>query len=162
MSGGGRVPIALLPTGVPGLDEILGGGLPEYSFNLIAGTPGAGKTTLAHQIMFALASPARPALYFTLIGEPPLKMLRYQQQLSFFDLAKVVEQSKDNPVFYVQYAHARAASVYRNVQDVFPGLGVAGPGSVQLQLLLRRATRVRRGGDPLPGLECTRPRNCPD
>jgi arginyl-tRNA synthetase len=42
-----------------------------------------------------------------------------------FDLAKVVEQSKDNPVFYVQYAHARAASVFRNVQDVFPGLGRA-------------------------------------
>ena len=30
-----------------------------------------------------------------------------------FDLAKVVEQSKDNPVFYVQYAHARCASVFR-------------------------------------------------
>lgn len=91
MSGAARVPIALLPTGVPGLDEALGGGLPEYSFNLIAGTPGAGKTTLAHQLMFALATPARPALYFTLIGEPPLKMLRYQQQLAFFDPARVGE-----------------------------------------------------------------------
>jgi arginyl-tRNA synthetase len=39
-----------------------------------------------------------------------------------FDLAKVVEQSKDNPVFYVQYAHARAASVFRNAQEVFPEL----------------------------------------
>jgi len=41
-----RVAIRRLPTGVPGLDEILGGGLPEFSFNLIAGAPGAGKTTL--------------------------------------------------------------------------------------------------------------------
>ena len=49
-----RVAIRRLPTGVPGLDQILGGGLPEFSFNLIAGTPGAGKTTLAQQIMFAL------------------------------------------------------------------------------------------------------------
>lgn len=84
-----RVPLTLLPTGVPGLDEVLGGGLPEYSFNLIAGTPGAGKTTLAHQIMFALAAAARPALYCTVLGEPPLKMLRYQQQFDFFDPAAV-------------------------------------------------------------------------
>ena len=80
-----RVAINRLATGVPGLDEVLGGGLPEYSFNLIAGLPGSGKTTLAHQIMFALATPERPAIYFTALGEPPLKMLRYQQQFEFFD-----------------------------------------------------------------------------
>ena len=74
---------------MPGLDEVLGGGLPEFSFNLIAGSPGCGKTTLAHQIMFALATPERPALYFTVLGEPPLKMLRYQQQFEFFDSDKV-------------------------------------------------------------------------
>jgi circadian clock protein KaiC len=84
-----RVAIAQLPTGVPGLDVILGGGLPEYSFNLITGTAGVGKTTLAHQIIFTLATDERPALYFTLLGEPPLKMLRYQQQLAFFDPAKI-------------------------------------------------------------------------
>jgi len=79
-----RVTIRKLPTGVPGLDETLGGGLPEYSFNIIAGAPGCGKTTLAHQIMFANATPQRPALYFTVLGEPAIKMLRYQQQFSFF------------------------------------------------------------------------------
>ena len=36
-------------------------------------------------MMFALATPERPALYFTVLGEPPLKMLRYQQQFDFFD-----------------------------------------------------------------------------
>jgi circadian clock protein KaiC len=80
-----KVKINRLATGVPGLDEVLGGGLPEFSFNLIAGPPGCGKTTLAHQIMFALATPERPALYLTVLGEPPLKMLRYQQQFDFFD-----------------------------------------------------------------------------
>jgi circadian clock protein KaiC len=80
-----KVKITQLSTGVPGLDVVLGGGLPEFSFNLIAGPPGCGKTTLAHQIMFSLASPVRPALYFTVMGEPPLKMLRYQQQFDFFD-----------------------------------------------------------------------------
>jgi circadian clock protein KaiC len=80
-----KVTIHRLPTGVPGLDDVLGGGLPEFSFNLIAGPPGCGKTTLAHQMMFALATPERPALYLTVLGEPTLKMLRYQQQFDFFD-----------------------------------------------------------------------------
>ena len=83
------VTINRLATGVPGLDDVLGGGLPEFSFNLIAGPPGSGKTTLAHQMMFALATPQRPALYFTVLGEPPLKMLRYQQQFAFFDSAQI-------------------------------------------------------------------------
>ena len=84
-----RVAIGQLVTGVPGLDEVLGGGIPEYSFNLIAGAPGSGKTTLVQQIMFGTASRERPALFFTVLGEPPLKILRYQQQFSFFDHAKV-------------------------------------------------------------------------
>ncbi len=83
--------ITRLVTGVPGLDTILGGGLPEFSFNLITGAPGSGKTTLAHQLMFNLAAPDRIALFFTVLGEPPIKMLRYQQQFSFFDIDKVNE-----------------------------------------------------------------------
>jgi len=84
-----RVHIQKIPSGVPGLDQVLGGGIPEYSFNLIAGAPGTGKTTLAHQIVYANATVERPALYFTVLGEPALKMLRYQQQMSFFDSDKV-------------------------------------------------------------------------
>ena len=76
-------------TGVPGLDAVLGGGFCEYSFNLIAGPPGAGKTTLVQQIIFANATSARPALYFTVLGEPAVKMMRYQQQFTFFDPAKI-------------------------------------------------------------------------
>jgi arginyl-tRNA synthetase len=41
-----------------------------------------------------------------------------------FDFAKVTEQSRDNPVFYVQYAHARASSVLRNVRETFPDLEI--------------------------------------
>jgi circadian clock protein KaiC len=84
-----KVAIRKLPTGVPGLDRILGGGLPEYSFNIIAGSPGCGKTTLAHQIAFANATVERPALYFTILGEPALKMLRYQQQYEFYNEAQM-------------------------------------------------------------------------
>jgi circadian clock protein KaiC len=94
-----KVTINRLATGVPGLDQILGGGLPEFSFNLIAGPPGCGKTTLAHQMMFALATPERPALYFTVLGEPPLKMLRYQQQFDFFN-----SESINQSVRYINLA----------------------------------------------------------
>jgi arginyl-tRNA synthetase len=41
-----------------------------------------------------------------------------------FDLAKVVEQSRDNPVFYVQYGHARAQSIFRNARTAFADLPV--------------------------------------
>ena len=88
-----KVTIRRLPTGVPGLDELLGGGIPEFSFNLIAGSPGSGKTTLAHQMMFSLTGPDCRALFFTVLGEPPLKMLRYQQQFSFSILKKSINPS---------------------------------------------------------------------
>jgi arginyl-tRNA synthetase len=42
-----------------------------------------------------------------------------------FDLAKVIEQSQDNPVFYVQYAHARSRSVLRQGKAVFPDFDLA-------------------------------------
>jgi circadian clock protein KaiC len=78
-----------IETGIPGLDSVLGGGLCEYSFNLVAGAPGVGKTTLVQQIMFRNATPERPALYFTVLGEPTIKMIRYQRQFKFFDPARV-------------------------------------------------------------------------
>ncbi|MGA7372358.1 MAG: arginine--tRNA ligase [Methyloceanibacter sp.] len=51
-----------------------------------------------------------------------------------FDFVKVTEQSRDNPVFYVQYAHARASSVLRNVRDVFPDLDLGGGALAQSDL----------------------------
>jgi circadian clock protein KaiC len=108
----GKVTLRTLATGVPGLDVLLGGGLIEFSFNLIAGAPGGGKTTLAHQIMFSLANPDRRALFFTVLGEPPLKMLRYQQQYSFFDMDKV-----GTSIRYVNLAEDLQAGDFSNVLD---------------------------------------------
>jgi arginyl-tRNA synthetase len=59
------------------------------------------------------------------VGRDPVRfmmLMRKNDAPLDFDLAKVVEQSKDNPVFYVQYAHARSASVFRNAQEIFPEL----------------------------------------
>ncbi len=89
MSKSKKVALHRLPTGVRGLDDILGGGIPEFSFNMIGGAPGCGKTTLAHQIAFANGTAKNPTLYFTVLGEPVVKMLRYQQQYSFYDESKL-------------------------------------------------------------------------
>src|ERR1022692_945563 len=85
----GKATIRKIPSGVRGLDDILGGGIPEFSFNIIAGSPGSGKTRMVHQIVFANATAKNPALFFTVLGEPAIKMLRYQQQYSFFDESKL-------------------------------------------------------------------------
>jgi circadian clock protein KaiC len=95
-----KLNVALLASGIPGLDAILGGGLPELSLNIIGGAPGSGKTTFAQQIMFSLATPDSKALFFTAMGEPPVKMLRYQQQFDFFDFDKVA-----NSITFISLAH---------------------------------------------------------
>jgi circadian clock protein KaiC len=122
-----RVKIKKLPTGVPGLDEILGGGLPEFSFNIIAGEPGCGKTTLAHQLVFANATPEHPALYFTILGEPALKMLRYQQQYTFFDLSRLstcVRFVNLSDVLAEQGLRGILSEITKAVEGINPGIVV--------------------------------------
>jgi len=121
------VTIHKLPSGVRGLDEILGGGIPEFSFNIIAGTPGCGKTTLAHQIAFANATVKKPALYFTVLGEPALKMLRYQQQHSFFDeskLGKAVRFVNLSDAVVDQNLNVVLEEIIKEVTAVNPGIVV--------------------------------------
>jgi circadian clock protein KaiC len=122
-----KVKIHKLPTGVRGLDEILGGGIPEFSFNVIAGTPGCGKTTLAHQIVFANATAKKPALYFTVLGEPAMKMLRHQQQFSFFDEAKLgnaIRFINLADVLQEKGATAVLEEIIKQVTDADPGIVV--------------------------------------
>ena len=140
----GKVPIRQLPTGVPGLDAVLGGGLPEYSFNLIAGAPGSGKTTLAQQILFANGSPGLPSLYFTVLGESPLKVLRYQQQFGFFDPAKM-----DEAVRFINLSRevmeqdlkGVLESIVREVESASPGIVVVD----SFRALARKAAADRGG-----------------
>ena len=123
----GKVTIRKLPTGVRGLDEIVGGGIPEFSFNIIAGSPGCGKTTLAHQIAFANATPKRPALYFTVLGEPVLKMLRYQQQYTFFDesrLGKDIHFIHLSDTVLEKDTQAVLAEIIKHVTAAKPGIVV--------------------------------------
>ena len=128
---------------MPGLDEILGGGLPEFSFNIIAGAPGCGKTTLAHQIMFANATPERPALYFTVLGEPAIKMLRYQQQFRFFDQAKL-----DTAVRFVNLSQVVLEKDLGAVlEEIVKEVEAANPGIVvvdSFRTVVRKAAGRRR------------------
>jgi circadian clock protein KaiC len=138
---------------VRGLDDILGGGIPEFSFNIIAGPPGGGKTTLAHQIMFANATPKNPALYFTVLGEPALKMLRYQQQYSFFDqsmLGKAVRFINLSDVVLEEDLDAVLERIIREVTALNPGIvvvdsfrtvvrkAVATTGELEMQSFIQR------------------------
>jgi arginyl-tRNA synthetase len=54
-----------------------------------------------------------------------MMLYRKNDALLDFDLAKVIEQSRENPVFYVQYGHARGESVFRNAREMFPDLPLA-------------------------------------
>jgi len=147
MSNKNKASIHRLSTGVPGLDKVLGGGLPEFSFNLIAGTPGSGKTTLAHQIMFALATPERPALYFTVLGEPPLKMLRYQQQFSFFD-----ETALNQRVRFLNLSDdAMTGDLDRVLQRIVSEVAKYSPGLVFVDSF--RSVVVASEGRPLTSLQ---------
>jgi len=122
-----KVTIRKLPTGVRGLDDILGGGIPEFSFNVIAAAPGCGKTTLAHQIVFANATVQKPALYFTVLGEPAIKMLRYQQQFTFFDeakLGKAIRFINLSDLVLEQDLKAVLAEIIRQVTALNPGVVV--------------------------------------
>ncbi|XUY28233.1 arginine--tRNA ligase [Agrobacterium sp. rho-8.1] len=62
------------------------------------------------------------------VGRDPVRFMMLYRKSSEpldFDFAKVTEQSKDNPVFYVQYAHARCKSVFRQANEAFPDLDVS-------------------------------------
>jgi circadian clock protein KaiC len=143
-----KVTINRLATGVPGLDEILGGGLPEFSFNLIAGPPGCGKTTLAHQMMFALATPERPAIYFSVLGEPPLKMLRYQQQFEFFDSAAI-----DRSVRFINLSDdAMAGDLDRVLERMIDEVTQHGPALVFVDSFRAVVRASETDGHPHRGL----------
>lgn len=79
-------PFAIIPTRIPGLDTLLGGGIPEGNLMLVVGAPGTGKTLLAQQICFNMAAAgAGRTLYFSTLSEPHDKMIRQIQSFRFFD-----------------------------------------------------------------------------
>lgn len=82
-SGGDTFP--RITTGNPQADEILGGGFPCNSINIVMGQPGTGKTIFAEQLLFHNANGDRPLLYVTTLSEPMSKVVGYVQRFDFFD-----------------------------------------------------------------------------
>lgn len=84
------------PTRVPGLDQILHGGLFEGGVYILEGPPGVGKTTLANQIAYQHAVRQGRTLYITMLAESHARMLQHMQGQSFFHLDAV-----NSSVFYL-------------------------------------------------------------
>jgi circadian clock protein KaiC len=74
-----------LPSGIAGLDEVLGGGFIEGASYIVQGRPGAGKTILSNQIAFAQASAGRRVLYVTLLAETHDRLFQSLSTLAYFD-----------------------------------------------------------------------------
>ncbi len=80
---GPRRPIE--PTGIPNLDQVLGGGLPRGALAIIVGPPGSGKTTLANQMAFAAAQNGRRAMVLAALSEPTSKLIAHLRAFDFYD-----------------------------------------------------------------------------
>ncbi|MGI9025902.1 MAG: RAD55 family ATPase [Burkholderiaceae bacterium] len=102
-----------LPTGVSGLDIILGGGFLVGGVYIIQGTPGTGKTTLANQIAFNHAATGGKALYTTLLAEYHGRMMQHLGNMSFFDTSKIPDQ-----VSYLNGFGTLRESGYQGLRDL--------------------------------------------
>jgi len=79
-------------TGVRNLDALFDGGLPRRSVTVVCGPPGSGKTILAQQMCFHIASSGGRAVYFNTLSEPLAKTLRYLKPFAFFDAGQLAHQ----------------------------------------------------------------------
>jgi circadian clock protein KaiC len=79
-------PIERLRSSVPGLDQILGGGLFRTGVYIIQGLPGCGKTILANQVCYGHVAEGGSAVYVTLLAESHSRMIQHLSTLSFFDV----------------------------------------------------------------------------
>jgi circadian clock protein KaiC len=78
-----------IQSGNPQADQILGGGFPENSINIVMGQPGTGKTIFAEQLLFHNAGGDRPCLYVTTLSEPLSKVVTYVQRFDFFSAERL-------------------------------------------------------------------------
>ena len=79
-------------TGIPGLDEVLNGGLPKYTLTLLSGTSGTGKTVLSFQWLFDGVKRGENGIYIS-ITEPLFMIVRNIESMTFYD-RKAIEQKK--------------------------------------------------------------------
>ena len=78
-----------LTSGIPGLDQVLNGGLFSGGMYVVVGDPGAGKTILANQFCFHHLQSGGRVVYITMLAETHARMFQYMQSLAFFDPAEI-------------------------------------------------------------------------
>jgi circadian clock protein KaiC len=88
-AGGG---LERLPSGIAGLDIILGGGFLKGGLYIVQGPPGTGKTTLGNQLCFNHIVHGARTLYVTLLAEYHARMMQHLSIMSFFDISKIPDQ----------------------------------------------------------------------
>jgi circadian clock protein KaiC len=134
---------ARLRTGNAQLDFILGGGFPANSINILMGEPGSGKTILAERLIFANAdSDGRPILYLTTLSEPLEKVVRYLQQFTFFDEARI-----GNPILYESIGDELSE---KGVQALVPRLKEAITGQRPKIIVIDSFKAIHDLGAPVP------------
>lgn len=101
------------PTGVDGLDGILGGGLLRGGIYILRGSPGAGKTILANQICFNHVKHGGRAAFVTLLAESHTRMLQHLRPMSFFDQDAIPDR-----LYYVSGFDALETAGLKGVVDL--------------------------------------------
>jgi circadian clock protein KaiC len=84
--------LARVPSGIDGLDIILGGGFLKGGIYIIQGPPGTGKTTFGNQVCFNHAAGDDRAVYVTLLAEYHARMMQHLRVMTFFDASKIPDQ----------------------------------------------------------------------
>ena len=103
-----------IPSGVPGLDDMVEGGLPFPSTALVAGSAGTGKTTFALQFLSKGAEQGEKGLFFSTLSEPISWMLRFSQTYEFM---RREHFGKD--IIYIDlYGLLRKTKNYKELLDI--------------------------------------------
>lgn len=132
-------------TNVPGLDAILGGGIPPHNLSFIIGAAGAGKTVLSMQIAMGYARQGIPVLFLTAFSESHDRLLEHMRPFSFFDPMLVGQQITLLSIFSMlqQDVDKAASEVLRTIRQLRAGLVVI-DGMAGVRHLFTTEVQLRR------------------
>ncbi len=159
-----------VPTGVPGLDEMIEGGLPAPSLILLAGDVGSGKTTLCSQFLCKGAELGETGLYFMTYGGPPewvikfistydfVKRRYFEERIKYIDLEKVIEEAVcADDILYAIQSDLKSSGSRRVVIDSISVIEEALKGDfrrflIKLSVMIKEHKAVALvTGDIMPG-----------
>ncbi len=162
--------IERIPTGVPGLDEMIDGGLPMPSLILLAGDVGSGKTTLCSQFLCKGAKLGEIGLYFMTCGGPPEWIINFistyefvdrryfGENIKYFDLQKAIEDAHPDDILCLIQSDLESFQPTRVVIDSISVIEEALKGDFR-RFLTRLSCMIKEHnavaivtGDAMPGV----------